>query len=97
MATGKLTATLHSPAGQGANGVAYSPSGNTIAATTTNGKHTKSSICLWDLATRKLIATLRDPSSEGVFRLAFGPDARTLAVGDGNANTYLWSMSWLGS
>ena len=40
-------------------------------------------------------AVFTDPDSAGEFRLAFSPDGSTLAVGDANANTYRWNMSWL--
>ena len=40
-------------------------------------------------------AVFTDPDSAGEFRLAFSTDGSTLAVGDANANTYRWNMSWL--
>jgi WD40 repeat protein len=47
------------------------------------------------MAARTRLATLHDPHSQGPFRLAFSPDGKILAVGDANAHTYLWNMTWL--
>ena len=94
VATGKLAETLTGRDDLGINGVAFSPLGNGVAATSNNSQHTNTIICVWDLTTHRL-ATFRDPRSEGAFRLAFSPDGKTVAVGDANANTYLWDMRWL--
>lgn len=74
--------------------VAFSPDGSSIAVTTTNRRHTKSSIRVWNVAARKFVGAVYDPDSAGVFRLAFSPGGKTLAVGDANAHAYLWDMSW---
>jgi WD domain, G-beta repeat len=94
-ATGTPAGSLSDHAGLAVSNVVFSPDGATVAATTNNASHTRSGICLWDLATGKLITTLHDPGSEGNFRLAVSPDGRLLVVGDANAHTYLWDMTWL--
>jgi WD40 repeat protein len=96
-APGKLIDTLSDPASQSVSGVAFNSDGTALAATTTNKTHTESGIYVWDVATGSLIATFHNPASEGNFRLAFSPHGSVLAVGDANARTYLWDMSWLGS
>jgi len=94
--TGKLAAALAAIDGMQIGGVAFSPNGNVVAATTDNDLQdvTKDDICVWDLSVNRQ-AVFTDPDSAGEFRLAFSPDGNTLAVGDANANTYLWNMSWL--
>jgi WD40 repeat protein len=96
-APGKIIATLTDPASQSVDGVAFSPNGAALATTTINKTVTESGVCVWDVATSSLIATFHDPGSEGAFRLAYSPDGNTIAVGDGNAHTYLWDMSWFSS
>lgn len=76
VATGKLAETLTGRDDLGINGVAFSPLGNGVAATSNNSQHTNTIICVWDLTTHRL-ATFRDPRSEGAFRLAFGPDGNS--------------------
>lgn len=79
-------------------GVAFSPKGNIVAATTDNNlEHVKEEITVvWDLSTNRRTG-FTDPDSAGEFRLTFSPNGNTLAVGDRNASTYLWDMSWLSS
>jgi len=97
MATGALAATLRGPVGQLVYGVAFSPDGSVLAATTSTARPPhSSSICVWNVATGIRLATLHDPKGAGLFRLAFSPGGTTLAVGDENTNTYLWNMNWLG-
>jgi hypothetical protein len=93
VATGALAATLHGPAGEAIGGVAFSRD-RILAATADSTNGAKHAICIWNTA-HKLAATLQDPSTDPAYRLAFSPDGSELAVGDNNAHTYIWSMSWL--
>ena len=88
-ATGKLTATLTDPGGQGAGQVAFSPDGGTLAVADRNGIH------LWNTATGKLTATLTDPdgNADGVLRLMFLSGGSILAVVNANSTTYLWNTA----
>ncbi len=96
VASGRLITRLDGPSTQAANSVAISRAGDLIAAAfISSGQHKESSILVWDLSSRKLVATFHDPGTGGAFRVTFSADGRTLAVGDGNANAYLWDLSWL--
>jgi eukaryotic-like serine/threonine-protein kinase len=84
-ATGSVR-ILHDPGSQGAQSVAFSPDGATLAVGDANG-----GIYLWKLASAAY-TTLRDPGSMGVRAVAFGP-AGVLAAGDANGSTYLWNWA----
>jgi WD40 repeat protein len=64
-----------------------------VAATSDNHSNHEYFTCIWD-NTGKLLALFQDPGSLGVTRIAFSPDGSTLAVGDQNASTYIWNMTW---
>jgi serine/threonine protein kinase len=86
----RLTATLTDPDSNGVESLAYSPSGQTLAAGDVNG-----GVFLWNTATDKLTATLSDPSSRkrGVGAATYSPDGQTLATGYGDGSTDLWNTA----
>ena len=78
--------------GEGANGVAFSPDGKTLAAGTEN-----LTVELWNAETGEHIATLEgyDPNRgrvQQVFSLAFSPDGETLATGTWHGSIKLWDV-----
>jgi WD40 repeat protein len=91
-----LIATLSDPEGT-ASGVAFSPSGRTLAVADRDGA------TLWDVATGRITATLRDPQRRpasaprpvtlGTWSLAFSPSGTTLALADGDGDVYLWDVA----
>jgi sugar lactone lactonase YvrE len=87
------------PSGAPMQGVGFTPDGRMLIATASDDKNPHAAaICVWNVATRALIgAPLHDPATDGLFRLAVSPDSKTLAVSDGNANAYLWDLTWFGS
>jgi len=84
----RLIATLSDPGGEGADTLAFSPVGNTLA--TGNGSGTA---YLWDTASHSITATLPDPHSQGVNSVAFSPDGKILATADVNGSAYVWSTA----
>ena len=66
--------------------VALSPTGEFLAAGTTNGE-----IRLWRLADRQPIAVLKEGENRA-WAVAFSPDGKTLASGSGNAHIHLWDV-----
>jgi WD40 repeat protein len=95
-ATGAPMATLYGPKGGSVQSIAFSPHSGIVAATSDNHSNHEYFTCVWD-NTGKLLALFQDPDSLGVTRVAFSPDGSTLAVGDQNASTYIWNMTWRSS
>jgi eukaryotic-like serine/threonine-protein kinase len=78
---------LHDPGSHGAQSVAFSPDGTTLAVGDADGD-----IYLWKLATGAHTA-LHDPGSKGVQAVAFARKGTVLAAGDANGSTYLWNWA----
>ncbi|MGH3559865.1 MAG: WD40 repeat domain-containing protein, partial [Mycobacterium sp.] len=94
VSTGKLAATLQTPAGGSYSDVAFSPSGKVVAVAVAD---TNGSAIMWKVASGKLIASLPDPSGNNLIGIAFSPDGSTVAVSDIKGNTYLWNAKFLSS
>jgi WD40 repeat protein len=71
--------------------VAFSPDGNTLAATVGEDDWSKPSIKLWDMAGMKEIRTLRGIKG-WVGRLTFSPDGKTLASIGSSGGAFLWDV-----
>jgi WD40 repeat protein len=85
VSTGKLRRTL-TPAHVNHGGMAYSPSGNVVATSTSPG------IVLWDLASgSSQFLSWSDPRSVPVTR-AFSPDG-TILASDSDNNVILWDVA----
>lgn len=80
-AAGKLAATLATGSDY-VSSLAYSPSGETLAAGSLDD------VDVWDTATGKLSATLRLDAS--VDSVEFSPDGKTLAASDNRSKIYVW-------
>ena len=101
VATGRVTATLTDPAGPaqqassgpfvaGTNGLAFSPSGATLALADGDGD-----VNVWAVASARLLKTLTAPGQGGTSTakaVAFSPSGTTLAA-DGGPGVYLWDVS----
>jgi WD40 repeat protein len=99
LTSSSVITTFTSPASAAMQDVGFTPDGRTLIATASSNStpHT-STICLWNIASHALIgAPLHDPDTDGLSQLAISPNGKILAVGDGNAHTYLWNLSWLNS
>jgi WD40 repeat protein len=70
-------------------GVAFSPSGTTLAVATGQGKSGAVKFC--DVATGKVMQTLVDPGNH-VTCVAFSPDGKTLASGNANLPVKVWDV-----
>ena len=89
VATRQIVATLTDPRSHGANDVAYSPNGKTVATADSNGD-----IYLWDAATGREMATLTS-HCQGISAVSYSPDGTTLATvcGLGGNNVNLWDIA----
>jgi WD40 repeat protein len=80
---------MTNPGSLGAQSIAYSPDGQTLAVGDQNG-----STYLWDAGPGPAVAALRDPGGDpaamGVNAVAFSGDGRLLAAADGDGSVYLW-------
>ena len=81
------------PWGDGANGVAFSPDGKTLAAGTEN-----LTVELWNAETGAHIATLEGYNPyradiKQVFSVAFSPDGKILATGTWHGSIKLWDIA----
>jgi serine/threonine protein kinase/cold shock CspA family protein len=91
---GTKIGVLSDPGGYGAEAVAFSPDGNTLAGTFENNNESAGHVDLWNVASLRLAGPLTDPgggnSVEGV---AFSPkNADSLAVADQNG-VDLWNLA----
>jgi WD40 repeat protein len=71
-------------------GLAFSPSGKTLAAGVTDG-----TVWLWNLAdpaSPALVATLTGPAGH-VYSVAFSPSGRVLAAASDDGTVHLWDTS----
>ena len=74
---------------EGANAIAFSPDGGTLA----SGSWSDRTVHLWEVSTQKRVGELRLPGQSRVTALNFTLDGNTLAVGYGNGDITLWDMS----
>ncbi|HEX4833049.1 MAG TPA: WD40 repeat domain-containing protein [Trebonia sp.] len=99
LATGDYQA-FPSPANVPVQAVAFVPGGKYLIgaadSNTVPGGPQASAVLVWNVATgRQAGPLLRDFDTDGTGPLAVSPDGKILAVADGNASTFLWSLSWL--
>ena len=73
---------------KGANAIAFSPDGGTLASGSWSD-----TVHLWEVSTQKRVGRLMSPRQRSVTTLAFTPDGNTLAVGYGKGDIVLWDMS----
>ncbi|WP_158710335.1 WD40 repeat domain-containing serine/threonine protein kinase [Streptomyces sp. NRRL F-5126] len=83
-----LTAPLTGPGAGSVGSVAFSPNGNTLAAS-----HGLGGVQLWNVATGKTTHTLTAPDDFIVKSVAFSPDGRTLAAGTQSFAAQLWNLA----
>lgn len=89
--TGRQLRSITAPGQVRLRSVAFSPDGQTVAATGTGD-----AAYVWDARTGKLLAVLPDPDgNNGADTLAYSPDSRTLAVSEFNGKIDLWNISAL--
>jgi hypothetical protein len=88
VATGKLTATLTDPNGQGPDALAISPDSKLLASADGNDH-----VYLWDIAARKLITTFASPNAGAPYAVAFSPDGTLLATGEGGNQVDVWDVA----
>jgi WD40 repeat protein len=86
--TGVQTATVFGMMGPMPSALAFSPSGDTLAAGTSTGP-TAGDTYLWDTTRRTVVATL-NAGGGSVAALAFSPDGNIIAVAGGNGIIALW-------
>ena len=73
---------------KGANAIAFSPDGGTLASGSWSD-----TVHLWEVSTQKRVGELRLPGQSRVTALNFTLDGNTLAVGSGTGDITLWDMS----
>jgi Protein kinase domain/WD domain, G-beta repeat len=84
-ATGSVTGTAYTPAGNPIDSIAFAPGGTTL-----NTGDSAGNIYLWNTGTGKITSTLTDPEGGNVYAVAFAPSGTTLATSDDDGTTYLW-------
>ena len=98
VAENKVAGTFPDGNGEGIFGVALSPDGTILAASTLKAhgphKYQKGSVVLWNTSSGKLIATLNAPDGRGFGNPpAFSPDGSTLAAANADGRIYLWNTA----
>src|SRR5262249_42163884 len=66
--------------------VAFSPTGNAVAAGTTTGR-----IHMWNPANGALVRTLAGPKGS-IWSIAFSPDGKTVASSSGDGTVRIWNV-----
>ena len=74
---------------EGANAIAFSPDGGTLA----SGSWSDRTVHLWEVSTQKRVGRLTSQGQRRVATLTYTLDGNTLAVGYGNGDIGLWDMS----
>ena len=72
---------------KGANAIAFSPDGGTLASGSWSD-----TVHLWEVSTQKRVGRLMSPGQKGVDTLTFPLDGNTLAVGYGDGDITLWDI-----